>query len=247
MERRLDQLDIVAIFIDGKAFREDEMIVALEVTIEGSKVILGFIQAGTENGLVSRDFLNALLERGLSDTGGSSLCDGWQRRDPRKAVEDIFGRYALIQRCQWHKQKNVVSYLPKARQDRFRKTLQRAYGESSYGRTKKELSLVNESAVRSLEKGLEETLTIHRLGLIEKLRRSFKTTNCLESIMAPIGQKTDKVDYWKNSNQKQRWLATALLDIEPRLNRINGYKHLPELRKAVQRELGIKLRESMAA
>ena len=65
--------------------------------------------------------------------------------------------------------------------------------------------------------------------------------------MAPIGQKTDKVDYWKNSNQKQRWLATALLDIEPRLNRINGYKHLPELRKAVQRELGIKLRESMAA
>ena len=63
--------------------------------------------------------------------------------------------------------------------------------------------MVNESAVRSLEKGLEETLTIHRLGLIEKLGRSFKTTNCLESIMAPIGQKTDKVDYWKNSNQKQ--------------------------------------------
>lgn len=66
-----------------------------------------------------------------------------------------------------------------------------------------------------------------------------KTTNCLESIMAQIGQKTDKVAYWKNSNQKQRWLATALLDIEPRLNRIKGYRHLPELRLVIQRELGI--------
>lgn len=66
MERRLDELDIVAIFIDGKTFREDEMIMALGVTIEGTKVILGFIQAGTENGSVCKDFLNGLVDRGLS-------------------------------------------------------------------------------------------------------------------------------------------------------------------------------------
>ena len=93
----------------------------------------------------------------------------------------------------------------------------------------KELSLINESAVRSLEEGLEETLTLHRLGLFEELGRSLKTTNCIESLMALIGQRTDKVDYWRNSNQKQRWLATALVDIEPRLNRIKGYKYLPVL------------------
>jgi putative transposase len=114
-------------------------------------------------------------------------------------------------------------------------------------RVSRELSLVNESAVRSLEEGLEQTLTLHRLGLFERLGRSLKTTNTIESIMALIGQRTDKVDYWRNSNQKQRWLATALLDIEPRLNRIRGYGYLPELRIAIQMELGIKAQEVIAA
>lgn len=90
-----------------------------------------------------------------------------------------------------------------------------------------EFSLVNESAVRSLEEQLEQTLTLHRLGLFEKLGRSLKTTNTIESVMTLIGQRTDKVDYWRNSNQKQRWLATTLLDIEPRLNRIRGIQAPP--------------------
>jgi len=90
-------------------------------------------------------------------------------------------------------------------------------------------------------------LTLHKLGLFEKLGKTLKTTNCIESVMALIGQRTDKVDYWRNSNQKQRWLATALLDMEPRLNRIRGYKHLPGLRLAIQRELGIKAKEVVAA
>jgi transposase-like protein len=156
----------------------------------------------------------------------------------------VFGAKALVQRCQWHKRENVVSYLPKNRQEQIRKELQRAYEKPSYEeakkaleKVKKEISLINESAVRSLEEGLEETLTLHRLGLFEKLGQSLKTTNCMESLMAQIGQKLDKVDYWKNSNQKQRWLASALLDIEPRLNRVKGYRYLPELRLALQREI----------
>ncbi len=158
------------------------------------------------------------------------------------------GSRALIQRCQWHKRENVVSYLPPGRQDSFRRVLQRAYEEPSYQEAKKalekvkrELSLVNQSAVRSLEEALEETLTLHRLGLFEKLGRSLKTTNCIESLMSQVGQALDKVDHWKNSNQKERWLATALLDIEPRLNRVKGYRHLPELKVAIQRELGIQV------
>jgi len=102
-------------------------------------------------------------------------------------------------------------------------------------------------AVRSIEEGLEQALTLHRLGLFEKLGRSLKTSNCIESLVALIGQRTDKVDYWRNSNQKQRWLATALLDIEPRLNRIRGYRYLTELRAAIQRELGIRTNEVVAA
>ena len=86
----------------------------------------------------------------------------------------------------------------------------------------RELEPINESAVRSLEEGLEETLTLHRLGLFEELGKSLKTTNCIESLMALIGQKTDKVDYWKNSNQKQRWLATALFGYRTQVEQNQG-------------------------
>ena len=86
----------------------------------------------------------------------------------------------------------------------------------------------------SLDEGFDETLTLHRLGLFAELGVSFKTTNCLESINGLVEQRTGKIDYWKNSEQKQRWLATALLDIEPRLRRVRGYQHLPALRRALQ-------------
>ena len=101
---------------------------------------------------------------------------------------------------------------------------------------RRELRLVNRSAVASLEEGLEETLTRHRLGVVGVLGRSLKTTNCLESLNAQLGQLTDKVDRWRTSEQKHRWVASALLAIEPRLRRIKGYRHLPQLQAALQRE-----------
>lgn len=244
-ERRLEGYDIVAVVLDGKSFSEDEMVIALGITIEGDKVILGFIQTGTENAQVLTEFLQGLIERGLRiEKGILCVIDGG--KGLKKAINKVFGRQALVQRCQWHKRENVVSYLPKSQQEKVRKNLQGAYEETTYDEAKAalkkvrdELSLINESAVRSLDEGLEETLTLHKLGLFKEIGLSLKTTNCLESVMAQIGQKTDKVDYWKNSNQKQRWLATALLDIEPRLNRIKGYRYLPELRLAIQRKLAV--------
>jgi len=245
MERRLDDLDIVAIFIDGKTFQSDEMVIALGVTLEGHKVILGFVQTGTENARVCGEFLSGLLDRGLRiEAGVLCVMDG--SRGIHKAVKKVFGGDALVQRCQWHKRENVLGYLPKREQDRFRRALQRAYeaptyegAKASLEKLKPALALINESALRSLEEGFEECLTLHRLGLFGKLGLSLKTSNCIESLMSQIGQKLDKVDSWKNSNQKQRWLATALLDIEPRLRRIKGYRYLLELRSAIQSELRI--------
>ena len=89
--------------------------------------------------------------------------------------------------------------------------------------------------MNSLDEGFEETLTLHRLRLFRELGISLKTTNCVESLMALIGQRTDKVDYWRNSDQKHRWLAAALLDIEPRISKIKGHKYLPQLRMSIQR------------
>jgi len=241
-ERSLEGYEFVALILDGKSFGTDEMLIALGVTIEGRKIPLGFVQTGTENERVGRQLLDQLVERGLRvDRGLLCVIDG--SRGLRKAVYEGFGTKALIQRCQWHKRENVVSYLPKSMQNGMRKKLQGAYQEPTYERAKekllkirKELQLINQSAVNSLDEGLEETLTLHRLGVFQEIGISFKTTNCIESLMSLVGQRTDKVDYWKNSDQKHRWLASALLEIEPCLRKVKGCRFLPHLRKAVHAE-----------
>jgi putative transposase len=241
-ERRLEGYDIVVLILDGKRFGSDEMIIALGVTSDGRKIPLGFVQTGAESERVGREMLEGLLERGLRvEPGLLCVIDG--AKGLRKAIYGVFGNRALVQRCQWHKRENVVGYLPKSMQAQMRRRLQEAYQEPTYEKAKdkllkirKELGLINQSAVSSLEEGLEETLTLHRLGLFRQLGVSFKTTNGIESLMSLVGQRTDKVDYWRNSDQKHRWLAAALLDIEPRLRKAKGYRYLPQLRMALQRE-----------
>jgi putative transposase len=253
MERRLDGYDFVAVVMDGKRFGEDEIIIAIGITIEGRKVVLGIIQSATENHSVCRDFLHGLIDRGLRyDDGLLCIIDG--AKGLRKAINEVFGVYGVVQRCQWHKRENVLKYLPKGLHSQFRQKLQRAYDKSTYEeakaalkRVRAELKLINESAVDSLDEGFEETLTIHRLGMHGELKRSFRTTNIIESVMAHIGQKTDKVDYWHNSNQKQRWVATSLLYIEQRLNKVNGYRHLPKLKEVLLRETRTVGKEAVAA
>jgi transposase-like protein len=239
-ERPLDGYDLVALFLDGKTFATDTMVIALGVTVGGEKVVLGFVQTATENATVCTAFLRGLVARGLrTEDGLLVVIDGG--KGLHRAVEAAFGTAAAIQRCQWHKRENVVAHLPKSHHARLRGQLQRAYAQPTYEQAKaalvrvqRELATLNASAAASLDEGLEETLTLHRLGLVAELGRSFTTTNCLESINALVEQRTAKVDYWKNSDQKQRWLATALRDIEPRLRRVKGYRHLRALRRALQ-------------
>ena len=243
MERDLSQQDFVALFMDGKVFAEDEIIIALGVTLTGEKVMLGLVQTATENEKVIKEFLGQLLDRGLKiDEGILVVIDG--SKGLKAAVRKVFHHKAIIQRCQWHKRENVVSYLPESHRKGWRKKLQRVYEAETLievrqglERLKSELRLLNASAVTSLEEGLEETLTLHRLGLFKYLGKSFKTTNPIESIMSLVGQRTDKVDYWKNSSQKQRWVASALLAIEPSLRRVQGYRYLDRLREALRNEV----------
>lgn len=243
--RDLSQLDVIAMFIDGKSFAEDEMVLALGVTMLGEKVILGFTQTATENQMAISDLLNDLLSRGLNmDCGLLVIIDG--SKGIYAGVRKAFKGKCVIQRCQWHKRENIISYLPKKTQTTMRKRLQRAYNkptiqeaESALATIRKELSLMNQSALKSLEEGLEETLTLHRLNLFPILGESLKTTNCIESIFSGVQRRCGKVSYWKNSNQKQRWFGTALLDAEPRLRRIKGYRHLNLLREKIMRELKI--------
>ena len=244
-ERDLSEGDYVAVFLDGKTFADETMIVALGVTVTGEKHFLGFVETDTENERVLTPFLRSLLDRGLDISQGLLVVvDG--SRGLRAAVKKAFRRRSLVQRCQWHKRENVVAYLPKNEQATWRWRLQHAYNRPTDAEARQalegllaELEERNQSAARSLREGLEETLTLHRLGLYPLLGQSFKTTNCIESVNSLIEDRCAKVDSWKNSNQRHRWLATALLDTEPRLRRVKGYRHLPKLRQALRRELGL--------
>jgi transposase-like protein len=239
-ERDLSGYDIVAMFLDGKHFSTDhEIVVALGVTMTGEKVILGMVETSTENYVVCRDFLKSLMGRGLR-VEEPILCIIDGGKGIHKGLKDVLGDSAVIGRCQWHKRENVLEYWPKSRRDEFRRKLQDAYEQPTYeeaksrlGRIKTELRAINLSAVNSLDEGFEETLTLHRLGLFEQLGRTFKTTNAIENVNSLLGIYTDRVDYWKNSEQRQRWVATALMEIEPRLRKVAGYQHLVQLRSAM--------------
>lgn len=252
IKRDLSKYDIVAVFIDGKHFQEHEIVTALGVTIEGEKILLGFVETSTENHKVCKEFLLSLKIRGLKiDEEMLYIVDGG--KGLRKGITEAAGEKAVVARCQWHKRENVVSYLTKERQDEYRGRLHEAYKESSYEAAKgallairRDLARINQSAAASLDEGLEETLTLHKLGLFEKLGKSFKTTNCIEGVHKQLACYTDRVDRWQSSDQRRRWVASAFLEIEPRLNRVCGHEHLKELRKALKKHVTKQKQENAA-
>jgi len=243
MTRSLSQYDFITLFIDGKRFAKDGIVISMGITAEGKKVILGLSQMNTENHRAVGVFFDDLLSRGLRfEQGLLFIVDG--SKGLIKAINNKFKGYALIQRCQWHKRENVVSYLSKGQQTLWRKKLQDAYTQDTYSKAEasllklaKELDEINPSAANSLREGMSDTLTVHKLGLHRILKRSFSTTNCIESILAQVEQYTQRVDRWRGGSHIQRWVASSLLEIEPRLQKIRGYQHLQELRNKLQEEL----------
>ena len=195
-ERDLSGEDVVSIVLDGKTFAAATMVIALGITLSGEKRVLGFVETDTENERVLTPFLRSLVERGLDVSQGVLvILDGG--KGLRAAVRKAFRHRALVHRCQWHKRENVVSYLAKREQAVWRQRLQRAYHCPEYEEARaaletlhRELEDRNQSAAGSLKEGLDETLTLHRLGLYGVLGRSLKTTNCLESINALVEERS---------------------------------------------------------
>ena len=242
LERDLSDYDFVAIMMDGKSYAGSQIVVAMGITMEGEKVLLGFTEAATENYQICKDFLNRLINRGLkTEEEILFVLDG--AKGLRKGVRELFGEQAFVQRCIWHKRENVIRYLDRDKQEYFRRKLQAAYEQTSYEAAKRrleairrELRPINESAVASLDEGLEETLTLHRLGVFAKVGISLKTTNCLENVNRHLERYTGRVDRWRTSDQRRRWVASALIDIEPRLRKTKGWEFLPVLREAMRDE-----------
>jgi transposase-like protein len=251
-KRNLDQYDFIALFIDGKYLAKEQIIIVLGVTLKGEKIPLGFIQTNSENSGCIKELLSGLVDRGLRYKEGI-LCIIDGSKGIRKAISEVFGKYALVQRCQWHKRENVLNYLKDSSKEHYRKRINKAYHADTYQEAKKmllaivaDLEIENSDAAGSLKEGLEETLTLHKLDLIEEFGISFTTTNCIENVNSLMNKHVGKVKYWQNSDQRHRWVACALLEIEQRLRKVDNYKKLHLLKKKIMVELykqtGLKLK-----
>jgi len=215
----------------------------LGITMQGDKIPIAFIQSTTENSNSIKELLSNLVSRGLRYKNGL-LCVIDGSNGLTKAIKEVFGEYALVQRCQRHIRENVVRHLNNSKQDHYRRRINKAYRSEDYQEAKKllreiisDLKSENLSASRSLEEGLEETLTLHRLVLIEDYGRSFSSTNCIENLNSQIDKHLRKVRHWKTSSQRYRWIACALFDIEQSMKKVHNYPKLPEMRLKLQQHL----------
>lgn len=240
--RRFDELEIVALFIDGKHLSGEQMIIVLGVTVQGNKIPMAVIQSSTENSKAVEQMFSDLIHRGLHyEYGLLCIVDG--AKGLHKAIEKTFGSKAVIQRCQWHKRENVLSYLKEEHQKSFRHKLQNAYSNQVYEQAKKELldiadelRIINVQAAKSLMEGLEETLTLQRLGLLRTFGPSFTTTNCIESLNSQLSKYTGRVKRWMNSEQRYRWVISGLIEIEKRMGKVKNSRQLHQLADVIAKE-----------
>jgi transposase-like protein len=240
--RSLADSTFVAVFMDGVHFAETMCLVVLGVRDDGTKQIVGLREGATENSEVVSDLLSSLVERGLTLPGcGLFVLDG--SKALHKAVRDTFGRRAVIQRCQVHKLRNVLSYLPPRWHVETRRRVRSAWGLTSYKDAAAELQRVvrwlqgiNEAAANSLREGLEETLTVHRLAVSGALRRTLQTTNPIESAFDSVKSNARRVKRWRNGSMVMRWAGTGLVQAEGRFRRVKGHAMIPALIASLESE-----------
>ena len=203
LSRRLGELDLRVVCIDGKVFRDHCMVVALGIDTQGRKHVLGLREGATETAAVASGLLSDLVTRGLpTDRTLLFVIDG--APGLRRAISDVFGSYGVVQWCQVHKLRNVLGHLPERLHASVGKALRDAWGLDSADRAPRMLKRLAGSlerdhpgAAASIREGLEETLTVKRLGLTGTLERTLRTTNIIENLMSSIESYTRRVKRWR--------------------------------------------------
>jgi len=235
MERPLGELRLCAVLIDGTPFKDRQMIAALGIGCDGTKTVLGIREGATENTAVVSGLLSELVERGLDFSiprlyvldGGKALA---------AAVRKYAGEAGFIQRCQVHKKRNVVDHLPDEHKADVKRKLQNAYAMAEYADAKRalerlhrELMDLNPSAARSLEEGMEETLTVHKLRVPDQLRRTLCCTNVIESAFSIVETVCRNVKRWRDGDHIERWVGSGLLVAERQFRKVIGHRQIPLL------------------
>ena len=239
MARRLDDLDLVALMIDGVHFGEHTCVVALGIGIDGTKHPLAVEEGSTENATLATDLLTGLRERGLDVTRPIlAVLDGAKALS--RAVKDVFDK-PLIQRCQQHKIKNVRDKLPERLRTVAERRMRQAYHAESALKAEglltelaAELDKTHPGAAASLREGMAETLTILRLGVPPTLARTLRSTNPIESLIEICREHSKNVKRWRDGTMALRWCAAGMLEAGHQFRRVNGHLHLPKLRTALE-------------
>ena len=240
-ERRFDGVRFPVIYLDGTPYAGETMIAALGITEDGTKRLLGVRQGATENAAVCTALLEDLCGRGL-DTSSPTLLVLDGAKALHAAVKRVWGQNALIQRCQVHKKRNVQQHLPQKHWQELARQLHAAYHETDFDQalkglktTARWLERLNPDAAASLREGMEETLTVVRLGVPELLRRTLATTNPIESAFSVAENVTSRVKCWRDGDMRQRWCTAGLMRAESKFRRVKGHRHMAQLLKALDR------------
>jgi putative transposase len=240
MSRRLDDVRLAVMMIDGLELQGRTNVVALGITTEGAKVPLGLWEGSTENATVATALLSDLVERGLDPEQGTLfVIDG--AKALRKAIRNVFGQ-APVQRCVRHKERNVIEHLPERERPAVKQRLRRAWALDDHDRALDQLrALASEldrsypGAAGSLREGLEETLTLTRLGVSGNLKRTLESTNPCESMLEIVRRTQRNVKRWSSGEMALRWTAAGMLEAEKQFRKIIGYRDLATLVVAIER------------
>lgn len=241
MHRDLSALQLAAIMIDGIHVDDHVVLVALGFDEDGHKHLLGIHEGATENRASCKALVADLVERGV-DSSRSMLfvIDG--AKALRRAIVDVFGKRALIQRCQVHKRRNILEHLPEEKQTSVGNILSEAFRTSSAATARRRLtSLASRleaeypSAAGSIREGLDELFTVKQMGLPEALERSLSTTNAIENVNNGIRRITRRVKRWRGGSMILRWIGAALQELQAGFHRIKGFRGMKDLVAALRR------------
>jgi putative transposase len=247
MARRLDDVRLAVLMLDGIELKGRTCLVALGITSDGVKIPLGLWEGSTENATVATALLSDLVERGLDTTQGV-LCVLDGSKALRKAVRDVLGERAPVQRCVRHKERNVLDHLPERDRAGVRRRLRGAWDERDHDRALDrleqlagELERSHPGAAASLREGMAETLTLTRLGITGSLRRTLASTNPIESMIECVRRTARNVKRWQSGEMALRWTAAGMLEAERQFRRIIGYQQLAKLAMAIERDLAFSM------
>jgi transposase-like protein len=253
--RPLDELDLRVVMIDGIAFRDHCVLLALGIATDGAKHVLGLWEGSTEHSAVAKALLRDLVERGLpTDRALLFVLDG--SKALRKAVRDVFGGLALVQRCQIHKERNVLEHLPQGLRPSVRRALRQAWASANADLARRQLLRLAASletqhpgAAASLREGMDETLTLLTLGVDGALYRTLRSTNPIENLNGSVADYTKNVKRWRGGGMILRWVGAAVVEASQRFHKIRGHRDLVQLIQALERhelKQGVRTEEEAA-